>query len=154
MSAIADGPKPGNQVHEALFGLRAAGQLDAFQDNRYHYRYRYRYRCPDHEILSPAFGRGAAGSMQQAATALARALKVAHLELEVGPVFVLAAEIDASASRTASRKLLAASQAEAELDMYDRQEMMTRLAIAENGNFSHDWCRVVRSSDIQGRVSN
>ncbi|CAE7843767.1 unnamed protein product [Symbiodinium microadriaticum] len=34
--------------------------------------------------------------------------------------------------------------------MYDRQEMMTRLAIAENGNFSHDWCRVVRSSDIQG----
>lgn len=30
------------------------------------------------------------------------------------------------------------SDEEAELDMYDRQEMMTRLAIAENGNFSHD----------------
>jgi len=30
------------------------------------------------------------------------------------------------------------SDEEAELDMYDRQEMMTRLAIAENGNFTHD----------------
>eukprot|EP00439_Symbiodinium_sp_Y106_P081321 s445_g20.t1 len=42
------------------------------------------------------------------------------------------------------------SDEEAELDMYDRQEMMTRLAIAENGNFTHDRRRVVRSSDVHG----